>query len=116
MKIIITEKQELTLDFFINQQKNVFKEDSYILEWSLKNHLDNHNMMKDVINYDEDGAVDRIIDRVYGDWLYKSNYQGYDGINKEILKDMYSDRIRRKYRFLRKKNKHIVDAFENRLK
>jgi len=116
MKIIITENQELTIDSYINQQRNMFIRDSDIIETSLRNELDDWNMIRVVINYDEDGAINQVINDVYSYWNHYNRQWGDDTISKQILKDMYSDRIRKKYRYLRKENKHTVDAFKNNRK
>jgi|688.fasta_scaffold13927_2 hypothetical protein len=102
MKIIITEEQDLELLWY-NENKDIFEEILYdIID-------DDLFFLNYVLFKTKEETVDRVINRIYNEWIYNKSY--FNGSSerdhiKEFLKKHYSKEIIQKYRELRKKHPH----------
>ena len=102
MKIIITEEQDLELLWY-NENKDIFEE---ILYETIN---DDDFYRTYVLFKTKEETVDRVINRIYNEWIYNKSY--FNGSSerdhiKEFLKKHYSKEIIQKYRELRKKHPH----------
>ena len=99
MKIIITEEQDLELLWY-NENKDIFEE---ILYDTIDDDL---FFLNYVLFKTKEETVDRVVKRIYDEWIYNKSYFNGSSERDEIkrfIKKQYSKEIIQRYNELRKK-------------